>query len=325
MTGHRLLVHAAFLYLLPLVVATFGLSVATALALVALALLWRWLISLSVFLAPARVPELELQTITASHFVEKVRWCMDRLGLEYTERPAGGALGAFFVGRTVPCLKVHTGAVRSSIGNSPEILRYLWGRYGTEPGIDAAFLEPTPERVQLEQRLDRYGVDLQVWVYFHLQADRDLTLRAWGVDSPQVPAWQRRALRLAFPVLRRLIRHAFRISPRSHARAVEKIAALLADVEGRLQRSPQALLGGEAIDYTDLAYAAFTGLWLQPERYGGGKATATRLPREELPPAMRAEIEAWIANYPRAVAHVERLYREQRLAPLPAESGEDAP
>ena len=95
-------------------------------ALVLAALAWRWAITLSGILAPARVPELELETIAASHFVEKVRWCMDRLGVEYSERQMVGVLGVFFTGRSVPQLKIRTGLVRSTIGNSPEILRYLW-------------------------------------------------------------------------------------------------------------------------------------------------------------------------------------------------------
>lgn len=122
MTGKRLLAHSIFLFLLPLVVAWFGISVSGAIVLVLAALAWRWVISLSVFVAPVKVPELELETIAASHFVEKVRWCMDRLGLDYTERQTVGALGAFFLGRTVPRLKIRTGSVRSTIGNSPEIL-----------------------------------------------------------------------------------------------------------------------------------------------------------------------------------------------------------
>ena len=105
MTGKRLLAHSLFLFLLPVIVAGFEIPVTGAVALVALALLWRWAISLSALVAPAKVPELELETISASHFVEKVRWCMDRLGLVYTEKPAGGTLGAFFLGRTVPVLK----------------------------------------------------------------------------------------------------------------------------------------------------------------------------------------------------------------------------
>ena len=183
MTGRRLLLHGLFLFLLPVIVAWWGLSVASAVALVLLALLWRWGISLSAIMAPARVPDLELETISVSHFVEKVRWCLDRLGVDYTEKATGGSLGAFFLGRTVPVLKFRSGAVRSAIGNSPEILRYLWGRYAAERPEQAAFLQPTAERIEFESRIDRCGTDLQVWVYFHLLDDRDLTLQAWPSPS----------------------------------------------------------------------------------------------------------------------------------------------
>ena len=64
---------------------------------------------------------------------------MDRLGVDYTERQNTGVLGVFFVGRTVPKLYVRTGMVTSTIGNSSDILRYLWGRYATEYGARATF------------------------------------------------------------------------------------------------------------------------------------------------------------------------------------------
>ena len=108
---------------------------------------------------------------------------MDRLGVEYTENPVGGTLGVFFRGRTVPQLKARTGHVRSVIGNSPEILRYLWGRYGYTDPEGAAFLEPTSERIDLERRLDKLGVSLQIWIYYRILDHRDLTLHAWGVST----------------------------------------------------------------------------------------------------------------------------------------------
>ena len=189
---------------------------------------------MSVWVAPAKVPELELETISASHFVEKVRWCMDRLGIAYSERPVGGTLGAFFLGRSVPVLRFRSGAVRSSIGNSAEILRYLWGRYAAADPQRAAFLEPTKERVELEARLDRYGANLQVWVYYHLLDDRNLTLQAWGANDRATPFWQRWALKLLFPVLRALMRRSFRISEAHYRKSVENIEKLLDYAEGRL-------------------------------------------------------------------------------------------
>jgi glutathione S-transferase len=312
MTGPRLLLHSLFLLLLPILVAWLGIGIAGAAGLVLLALLWRWAISLSTFVAPARAPELELQTISASHFVEKVRWCMDRLGVDYRENPAGGALGAFFLGRTVPVLRFRSGAVRSSIGNSPEILRYLWGRYAVERADRAEFLRPTPERLDFEAQVDRCGVDLQVWVYFHILNDRELTLHAWGANSPAIPAWQRLLLKLLFPLLRFLIRKSFRITAHRHAKAVEHVNALLADVDSRLADGRQSILGGDEINFTDIAFASIMGLWAMPPAYGGGKAEGVRIELDRCPAAMSNEVTSWKSNYPRSAGFIERLYESRR-------------
>jgi glutathione S-transferase len=308
MTGKRPLVYAAFLLLLPLLVAWYDLSLMSTLALVLLALLWRWMISLSGLMVPAKTPELELETISASHFVEKVRWCMDRLGLDYVEKPVAGTLGAFYLGRTVPLLKFRSGAVRSSIGNSSEILRYLWGRYSPEFGDEAEFLAADPERLELEKRIDRCGTDLQVWVYYHILPHRDLTLHAWGVNNKAIPAWQRLALRILYPLQVALIRKAFRVTGANHTRAVEHIDSLLSEVESKLEDGRLSLLGGDRVNYVDLTFAAIMGLWLQPAGFGGGKADAVRIERDRAPEQMRAEIERWMEKFPKSTAFIERLY-----------------
>jgi len=312
MTGKRNLVHMAFLFLLPLIVAWFGLSLLTATGLVLLMLLWRWMISLSTFIAPEKVPALVLESISASHFVEKVRWNMDRAGFDYAEEASGGTLGAYFAGRTVPRLKIRTGAVRSQIGNSPEILRFLWGANNGTEEFDVSHLQPTPERLALEKRLDRYGSNLQVWIYNHILNDRDLTLHLWGANSPTIAGWQRIALRILFPVLRFLIRRSFRITPENVEKANHHIEDLLTEVEAGLSDGRESILGGEALNFTDFGFAAMTGAWLQPPAYGGGKADYVLVERDNLPDAMRADVERWQEDYPRTVAWVEHLYEQER-------------
>ena len=312
MIGHRLLLHAAFLTAAPIVVAWFGLSVPAAVLLVLLLLLWRWLAVLSGFVVPADTAPLILSTISASHFVEKVRWCMDRLGVDYVERPAGGAMGAFFLGRTVPQLKARTGAVQSVIGNSAEILRYLWGRYAVDDPVKAAFLRPTQERIDFETRLDQYGASLQVWIYYHLLDDRALTLRAWGAEDPATPGWQRYLLRALFPVLRALIRRSFRITEANYQKSASRIEALLSEANGWLADDRPSLLNDGELNYTDLAFAAMSGLWMMCPQYGGGRAEAVRIELQQAPPAMREDVERWSEKFPRVVGFVERLYREER-------------
>lgn len=311
MIDRRLLVHAFFLTLAPIVVAWFGLSTPAAILVVLLLLLWRWLVVLSGWVMPAKTPELELSTISISHFVEKVRWSMDRLGVDYVERPAGGTLGAFYLGRSVPQLKVRTGAVRSVIGNSAEILRYLWGRYGYERPA-GAFLQPTPERAELESRIDRYGRNLQVWVYYHLLDDRDLTLRAWGADDAATPSWQRLALRIIYPVQVFLIRRSFRITDENYRKAVEHIEDFLGELEKRLEDDRRSLLGGDEINYTDIAFAAISGPWSMPQEYAAGRVAGVRFDGPDAPADMRRDMAAWTETYPRCTAFITRLYTEER-------------
>ena len=308
----RRLIHAIFVVALPVAVAAFGFSVWAALLLVALLLLWRWAIVMSDIMMPEKGPACVLDSISASHFVEKVRWCLDRLGIEYAEQPSGGVLGVVFTGRTVPRLRFRTGLVESNIGNSADILRYLWGAHAESMGEQARFLQPTPERVELERHLDRYGVDLQVWLYYQLLPDRDLTLQAWGANSELVPWWQRQLLRPMFPILALFIRKSFRITDSHYARAVQRIEELLGDVDTRLADGRQSILGGNEINYSDITFAALSGLWMQPNGYGGGNADACRISRNRVAPSMRADIERWIEDYPKAAAFVARLYEQER-------------
>ena len=312
MARKRLLIHTLFLILLPVLVAWFGLGLLTTIVLVALMLLWRWLIVLSGIVAPEKTPEVVLEAIAVSHFVEKARWCLDRLGIEYVERQNAATLGAYFTGRSVPQLRVRTGIVQSTIGNSPEILRFLWGNYSVSHAGSAGFLEPSAERLEFEKRLDRYGRFLQVCLYHHVLNDRELTLDIWGVRNPEVPPWQRPLLRALFPILKTLVRRSFRISPDHYAKAVHFIDELLADVDTRLADGRNSILGGDTINYTDITFAAFSALWLQPEGYGGEKAELCRIDRDQMPLAMRADVERWVEDHPKAAAFVEKMYGQER-------------
>jgi hypothetical protein len=297
---------------LPIIVAWFGLNVATAVGAVLLMLVWRWLIVLSGIVAPEKAPDLVLETIGTSHFVEKVRWCMDRLNVEYTERQAAGILGVMFLGRTVPQLKIKTGLVQSVIGNSSDILRYLWATNHAAENGDTNFLQPTAERLTLERRLDRYGRDLQVWVYYHILSDRNLTLHAWGANSPQVPHWQRIVAKAIFPLSAAFLRKSFSITEAHYAKVVHNIEELLNETETQLADGRRSILGGDINNYTDLEFAAMSGLWLQPPRYAAGKADSSRFKHEDLPVKMRADIDRWIEDHPKSISFVERLYEEER-------------
>ncbi len=317
------MLNSMFLITAPLIVVLADLSLIATCCLVLFLLLWRWLITLASISKPPAGPELILDTISASHYVEKVRWCMDRLGVDYQEQPSGGTLGAFFLGRTVPRLRFKSGMVESSIGNSSEILRYLWGRYQVPMNQAAEFLRGDPQRLALEQQIDRAGRDLQVWVYYHLLPHRALTLQAWGANNPAVPIWQRWALGLLFPLLRVLIRRAFRIDTARYLRAIQHVDELLSHTESLLADQRKSLLGGEDLNYTDFSFAAINGLWLAPKAYGGGQADAVRLPAGQIPAAMLTDAGNWMTRFPLSTAFIEYLYQTERHVP-PALAGRPA-
>ena len=309
----RRTVHTVFLIALPLVVAVFGLSVWSALGLVLIGLLWRWALTLSQFISPAETPAVVLEGIGLSHYVEKVRWCLDRLGLPYQEVQSVAALGFFFVPRTVPRLHVRSGENINVISDSPAILRYLWGAYAAEYGQQSSFLEPTAEALALEAQLDRYGIWLQQWFYHHLLPSPRLTLHVWGANDLALPRWQRLTLVATFPILRVLARQGLELSPGSNERPVQRIEGLLGELENRLADGRRTLTGVADIGFVDITLAALSGLWLFPAEYGAGKAETVRLTESEYPEGMASDIDNWRAQFPRVVAFVEQLYTQDRL------------
>jgi glutathione S-transferase len=295
MLDRRIAIHAAFVLLLPLIVAAYGLSFLTTLLLVILGLLWRWAVVWLQMFGAGKGPDLVLETISVSHFAEKVRWCLDRLGAEYREQPWAGTLGAYYLGRSVPRLFIRTGMVWSRVGNSPEILRYLWGAYSGTHGEGAR----------------------QVWIYYHLLGERELCTHLWGANCPQTPWWQRGVIRALYPVQAFLIGKTFQISPAHYQKSSVHIETLLGEIEGWLADGRRSVLGGDEINYTDLAFASLSGVWMQPEDYGGGAADGVRVDRERFPGAMRDDMERWAEAYPLAAGFVERLYREERRPERP--------
>ena len=312
MAGNRLVVHYIFLLALPILVAYFGVTTAGAIALVLATLAWRLAITLSVLAFPPRVPKLELETIAISHFVEKVRWSMDRLGVEYVERQVAGILGVLFLGRTVPRLKIRTGRVRSVVGDSPAILRYLWGTCSSELGDKAAFLAPTEDRLKLEKSIDDYGFNLQVWVYYHILPHRALCLQVWGANCSRTPIWQRALLQVLCPMLSLFLRRVFEISNKHYAVAVERIETFLQEIENQLGADQSSILSGDAVDYVDISFSAISAVWLLPDGFAAGKADEVRIADDDIPPPMRSDIDRWRSDYPNSAAFVERLYTQER-------------
>jgi glutathione S-transferase len=237
---------------------------------------------------------------------------MDRIGIAYEEVPNAGILGVLLTGRTVPSLEIPPGLTR--IGDSPRILRYLWGEYaGRLPAARTDFLAPTPATLELEQYFDqRLGNDVRVWAYSRIFARRDLTLRSWGIEEPRIPVWQRALLRAGTPVLRLAVRRMLGVTPARAARALERTRETFDRVDAQLADG-RRYLGGDALSFVDITFASLAALAVLPPEYGGRAIAGRRLGIEELEPDWRAEVEAFRARP--AGQFVLRLYREERIAP----------
>jgi len=305
-------IHLLALYALPVVVAAAGWGVPAAIGTAIAAFLLGVAARLFVSLRALRQPErpLRLHTITFSHYAEKARWCLDRLGVPYEEVPNVGVLGVLLTGRTVPWLEVPPGLTR--IGDSPRILRYLWGQYaGRLPGDRTWFLEPTPAALELEAKLDRrLGNDVRVWLYNHLLRDTHLSFRSWGIEEPAIPRWQRALLLASRPVLVFAVRRMLGVTPARASRAWERTRETFDEVD-QLLADGRRYLTGETLTFADITFASLGALAVLPPEYPGNRLGGRRMAMADIrDPAWRAEVEELRARP--SGQFILRLYREER-------------
>ena len=304
--------HTLLLYLLPVCVAWAGWGAGAAFLAVLGVAVAGAILRLRALLRPASDRPL-LHTISYSHYVEKVRWCLDRAGVDYEEVPSIGVLGVLLLGRTVPLLELP--AARTRVGNSSEILRLLWGMHGHDPSGRAAFLEPTPEAVALEKHLDEgLGMQVRRWAYQRLFEDSRLTLQVWGAGEPAVPRWQRAMLPVLRPLLQAALRRMLRVNAASAGRALDRTRAVFDEMDARLADGRRYLLG-DTLSLADITFASLGALAVLPRNYGGGRL-ATRFPEvDSLPEPWRTEVEGFRQRP--AGRLILRMYEEDRLGDGP--------
>eukprot|EP00051_Salpingoeca_urceolata_P015776 m.206408 g.206408 ORF g.206408 m.206408 type:complete len:311 (+) comp18500_c1_seq4:2113-3045(+) len=251
-------------------------------------------------------PGLVLEGISASHYVEKVRWALDTLGVEYTEARDVGLLGVLLLGRSVPRLQVDG---RFVISNSSDILRYLWGRHGADRG---EFLKPTKEIVAFENKLDTVlGRECRVWCYYNILPNPKLGKKVWGIHDTTIPKWQRLLLDVAYPVLRAAIKKLLNVTEKRAALGLQRTKEIFDEVEEMLSDG-RPYLFGQQLTLADITFCSLAAIVIfpGPELYGRG-TVATVIPRvEELPAAMKKEVNAFRERP--AGQFVRRLYAEAR-------------
>lgn len=258
---------------------------------------------------------LRLITIPFSHYCDKARWALDRVGVPYREEaylPLAHALPALRAGgrRTVPVLVSRAGV----FSDSTDILRYADALAPAEGSLflrEASALRAEVE--SLEDRFDRQlGPATRRLVYFHLLPDEELAFTVMAgafrglAGAPTAPPWWlgRGVFRAYFPVARAVMKQAMRIDAAGAERSRGVVRAIFDAVNERL-RDGRPFLVGDRFSAADLTFAALAAPVLLPEQY------PVPLPRlDRLPDELRGLVQALRAE-PAGMFGL-RMYREQR-------------
>lgn len=250
-----------------------------------------------------------LITIPISHYCEKARWALDRAGIAYTERahlqvihwvPVARAGGR----KTAPVL-VWGDRV---FADSADILEEASAQ---GPPDRALFPDDPAAAAEVRALQDEFdevlGPEGRRWMYFNLRGRRDI---AAAYACTGVPAWQRRGLPLAYPLVVRIIDRYLDITPASAERSEAQVRAVFDRIAERLGDG-RPFLCGDHFSAADLTFASLSASLLMPPEYG------VPLPQpDELPPAMAAKVREFRAHP--AGAFALKMFREERRASISA-------
>ncbi len=253
---------------------------------------------------------LRLVTIPISHYCEKARWALERADLSYREerhvqgvhqlaaRRAGGGI-------TVPVLVTP----ERVIGGSAEILEWVDERLA--PELRLFPLEPGERRgVQaLCRRLDeQLGPCGRRLMYVHMFPQRQLML---SFNNQGVPAWEDRAIRWGWPVIKRFAERVLAITPGVEVED-ERIVWREFDQVAELLKDGRPYLCGERFGAADLTFAALSAAVIVPDVYG------TPLPQPEILPPQIAALIRRARAHPAGQFALRVIAEQRRPVPSPA-------
>lgn len=253
---------------------------------------------------------MHLLTIPMSHYCEKARWALERLGLAYREERH---LQGFHYARTywvsrnpgVPVL-VDGGRV---IVDSTTILKHL-DRYA--PADRRLYPEAPRARRHVEALEDRFdetlGVESRRWFYFHYLPHPRAALR---LADQGVPGIERTVAPLLFPLMRGYATWLLQASAGNVAAGLERARQVVRQTDSLLSDA-RPFLAGERFSAADLALACMMAPFVLPDEYG------VRLPAlDELPAAMRPTVQAFRETA--TGRHALGLFRHHRHRGSPAQ------
>jgi glutathione S-transferase len=222
-----------------------------------------------------------LITIPLSHYCEKARWALDRVAFPYREEPHAPLFHRLATkrkdGGTVPVMVDAT----SRIVDSTEILVHADAVSG------GGLLYPWDAVLRrevdvLEERFDtELGPHTRRWAYGHLLPHAKLLRSLWARNVPWLEA---RLLPMITPLALRLVYAAYKITPESAQRSLERVRSVFRQVDQQLGDG-RRFLTGDSFTAADLTFAALAAPVLLPI-----ECCAVQPTLETVPAAMREEI-----------------------------------
>ena len=201
-----------------------------------------------------------LITIPFSHYCEKARWALDRVGVTYEEHghlPLFHYLESWRRGRNRTVPVVIDG--KTVIKDSTDIIAWADAK---RPGslIPVAGAQ---ELLAIEDDLDNhFGPHTRRWGYFHLLPNR-ATDRHISVG---VPRWETALLGLTRPLAVRFLRRSLKIDAAGAERSREKIEATFDRVE-QIMGDGRRYFAGDRFTVADLTFAALAAPIVLPPNH----------------------------------------------------------
>lgn len=247
--------------------------------------------------------ELRLITIPMSHYCEKARWALDRLGLTYREERHIQGLHyprTWWVSRNpaVPVL-VDGGRV---IVDSTNILKHLDSYAAPGSRLYPGDTVECREVEALEEWFDEVlGVESRRWIYFHYLPHGRAFRRLAAQGAPWLECV---AAAVAYPAMSRFATRLLQAYPKAVEAGLAQSREIVREVDAMLADGRAYLVGGR-FTAADLTLACMLAPFVAPPEYG------IRVPAvHELPAAMQPCVRQFRATA--TGSFVLRLFREQR-------------
>lgn len=244
-----------------------------------------------------------LVTIPISHYCEKARWALDRVGVTYRERAHVQAIHRLATrraggGLTAPVFVCADGV----LADSADIL--TWADAQAPPGRELYPRDPDgAARVRLlESDFNaRLGPHSRRWMYQQLRERRDLAL-AYGCAG--IPAWERAALRLGYPILVSIVARVLDVTPANAVESELEVRAVF-DLVAEPLADGRRYICGDEFTAADLTFSALAAPVLMPVGYG------VQLPQPDELPTYAAEVVRDLRAHPAGV-HALAMFDAER-------------